>query len=135
MSAINLCNPLALGLLGEPILEPGEPPHESLDKPETRNILAFTSEHLLVEVHTSAASSDLGPDAGTGRCIQFKVKAISNLPHCLETVLILAYVLLNYTSECATLPGWQLGSCHVPLCQRAGLSAGQMKPFSSGRSC
>lgn len=35
-------------------------------------------------------------------------------PHHLETLLIPTYTLPNYTSECATLPGWELGC--VPLC-------------------
>lgn len=66
-------------------------------------------------------------DVGIGRCIQFTVKAIRNLPHHLETLLIPTYTLPNDTSECTTLPGWKLGC--VPLCQRAGRIVSQMKSF------
>lgn len=50
---------------------------------------------------------DLEPNAEPGRRIQFKVKAIRNLPHGLETLLILTCSLLNRT---LSVPQSQAGS-------------------------
>lgn len=49
VNAITLHTPLALGLPGGSVLEPGELSDESLAEPEPRNILASTNEHLLVK--------------------------------------------------------------------------------------
>lgn len=49
VNAISLHTPLALGLPGESVQEPGELPDESLAEPEPQNILAFINEHLLVK--------------------------------------------------------------------------------------
>lgn len=55
VSTITLRTPLPLGLPRKSVLEPGQPPDESLAQPELQNILAFPNVHLLVKAHPSTA--------------------------------------------------------------------------------
>lgn len=81
-NAITLHTPLALDLPEESILEPEEASDETLVERETRNI-----------------GCTVRLDVGTGRCIQFTVKAIRNLPHHLETLLIPTYTTWKLPSD------------------------------------